>query len=611
MSSFLACALLQPLVFGEPTAPPIVLELHDLRGLPALEYDDGPDFRLLPMLGLYEGSDAPSGDDDATLYMEIFQSIARDELESEGRDVSLDDGVLRLRAPATVQDLAAGTFEFLGGAFGAEIELQIDSFVLPKGRNLPSSLITNEEADQLIASAETKLGSWRTRVSSTHTSVISNTRTVPLVADYDVEIAQSSIAYDPIVLPLQLGTRIQAAAAPAPQGTWLALVVSSSEPLGDVRDYDVTLAGLVGTSVEEKPSSGTARFLGSTTPRTVPGPRKLQTLAVQDRSFVLNTFLPEGRAIVSTTTLNARTARGTRVLVVRRGATALPIHAGYRPGDRGQNQFDSAEPSGNRPEILAIDLSSTRPPVAFAEASDGRSNLGSFPLNAGDGTWASIAHAGCEESQAELEESLSPILDQAEGVGLTLAGPWAVLTGAHGLDAFGIGKRTPVDPLAAMERLRPTPRVFQVTLTLARKGEPSARCTLPVRTDVRSSVVLAAEELTLGDINVEVAQSATVADPVTFVEVDGLVVHVEPRVSRSGAVTLDIAASGCLARGATREFVSGSEVLPNLQLTATDRLRVRERLRLDGSTAGRAIRLGDRSEPAEGLTLDVEMVEVR
>lgn len=601
MNLALATSLLRLLAPGEPPAPPIVLQLHELRGMPTVHADGGPSVVLFPTLSYAGGLEQGAQLNPVEGYVGVFRTLAADELQSEGRSASLVDvDVLRLRAPQAVQDLATGAFGFLEGAIGAQTELTFDSVTLPRGRAPSASLIPADEAAQLIAGAEARHGSWRTIASSSRYGTSSTTRTIPLAADYNVEIAQGAIAYDPIVFPTEVGTHVFAAAAPAPHGTWLALVVRSAELLGDVRAVDVPLASMIGSSIEEPTTTGQPKFLGATSPRRVAGPSRLEALAVQDRSFVLNTYLPEGRALVVTTSLDVSGVRGARALVVRRTGAALPQHAAFRT--------DARTPGSA--EVLAIDLTSAHPPVARVSVSQPLRSSGVLTENISD-CRAFLARPRLDDTYQTLVEALELESEASAGIDASLIGNWAVIAGPRGLGALGVGSKSPTDPLAVLERLRPAERVFQVTATLSRRGEAMARCSVALRPGPQSTIVLGTEDLEVADTDVEVAQSAATADPTIGVEFDGLVVRLAPRVERSGAASLEVAAWARARRGDARPFDGGSDVLPHLRLTTADDLLADEIVRFAAGDGPQRIRLGDRSDSGEGLTLELEMVELR
>lgn len=585
---------------GEPVTAQNIFELHDLSGLPSFVAPSITSMVILPTLVSSTGQPAKKEEVDLGTYVEIFGVLASTELQSEGRNATLDDGTLRLRAPEQVQNLARSTFGFLGDTFGAETELWIESVSLPKARGGSASVVTDEEAEELIASATSRLGSWRCVLGSSDTRVVDTTRVLPFLADYNVEIAQGSLAYDPIILPVSVGTRAVVAAAPAPQGTWIALVIRSADPVGEVRDTPVDLTGMVSSSVDEITSAGTTTGAKQGTLRALPGPRKIQALTVQDRSLILNTYLPEGRALVVTTQLESRGATGSRALILRRKGPSLPLHAVF-----GGNARESAPP-----QILAIDLSSAHPPVAGL-VGDRMRMLLDYPLDSGEWMVAQITHPATDVSFGEIDELLARAPEASEGIETSRFGSWSVLTAERGLTAIGVGGRSASDPLELMQRLRPRPRLFQVSATLSRGGAITARCALPIRLGASSSVALGTEDSVIYDADVEVAQWASEADPTVHIDFEGLIVRFEPRAGNSGATALDIAAWARVTRGESREFDSGSPFLPKLRHSTADRLVLDERIRFEAGAGPQKIRLGDRSESGEGLMLEIEMSEVR
>ena len=122
----------------------------------------------------------------------------------------------------------------------------------------------------------------------------------------------------------------------------------------------------------------------------------------------------------------------------------------------------------------------------------------------------------------------------------------------------------------------------------------------------------------IGEFVVEVAQSATVADPRVYSAFEGIALHARPAVTLRGELALTLRAKGRAQRGPVREFRPGAVNLGPIPQATTDVLVVDEQLVFAKEGGSRMLPLGLDAGAAAGaglgptaLVLEVEMLEVR
>ena len=77
------------------------------------------------------------------------------------------------------------------------------------------------------------------------TAVLNRTRKRSIVRDFNVEIAQGTFAYDPVVMELDVGANVFVRGVPVSEGTVVSLLVSSEGILGEVRERPLTMRGAI------------------------------------------------------------------------------------------------------------------------------------------------------------------------------------------------------------------------------------------------------------------------------------------------------------------------------------------------------------------------------
>jgi hypothetical protein len=137
---------------------------------------------------------------------------------------------------------------------------------------------------------------------------------------------------------------------------------------------------------------------------------------------------------------------------------------------------------------------------------------------------------------------------------------------------------------------------------------------MPIRFGENGCMVLATEAIEVADYDVEVAQSASVADSQMRIGFDGIAVRARPSLALSGDLVVDVAARAHVRRGKSREFELGVPSLGRLDQSTHDQLFARENL-VFGKAEGAPKRfvLGDAAEGSTSgsLSFEIEAVELK
>ena len=602
MSLATISSLLLPLLSGDGTArsaEPSVVQVYDLTTSLPGGMQHGSWETLLPFLAKNEIEDqewdAMNGSD---VLVDLLRSLYGDEFEYEDRSIRFEEnGRLIVQAPPAVQAKTASYLAFLESVFSASLELRIDAVELPEGaaaEPIPA-LLSPADADKLLArGGRAGVQTWRLRVRAGDAAGLDLTRVATLVTDYDVEIAQAAAVADPIVEDVAVGLRLFARAAPAAGGTWLSLILRRGDPLGEPVERQIPVAGQVTT--QERIQS---REIASS----------YQSVHVLNRSLSLDTYLPEGRVLAIQSAILSGTKTRVEALLLRRESGSLPVFRQITLDRKG---------GGAGSKLLFLNGESIVPPRCHLEApAIPASSVPSAwrmwrPRESGreSGIWSSFGD--------ESLDVLRDLLGSSDG-DLTIrdVGPCLFLTrdpsSTHGDKPLLPGREGTGSDF--LDRYAPPARIAQVSATLRRAGTaaPVARCSIPIRIGENGCIVLGTESVELADYDVEVAQSASVADSVMRIGFDGIAIRMRPAIALSGDLVVDLVARAHVRRGESREHDLGVPGLGTLDESTYDQIYAREKLYF-GKAEGAVKRfvIGDASESSAGaLSLEIEAVEAR
>ncbi len=586
MLHLLALALLPSLNgASDPAVAPSVLRMHDIGAaaprVGRIHFLAG----LVPLIhGNYlevESDVQPHGDADA--LVDLLRAMNPEEWEYAGRELNLgDDGRLLVQAPAALQESTARFLAWMEREIGRSTDLIVDVVTLPAGASgapIPA-IVTAAEVERHVQGA---VAHRRYALTSTAggTARIRDERAVRIVVDYDVEIAESTNMFDPVVVEQRLGLRLFATAAPGPNGLWLALVCSETEAIGGIEERELRYDALV--SAKERLSMLSA-------------PRARQDLPFVNRSLALSTFLPDGKALALQTEVAAGGGRGPRVVFVRAERPAPTILTSLP-----REVFGAA----STPGLMLLEHGSVAPPGIELESSSDSGGLpGDLGSRFGSGLWLLAARIVRGDTDAVLDRLNS---DGPPSREVELWDSWALLRTAPRAGGDSRAGELP-DAAELLGLLVPTPRTATVNLALRHGagGRAIARCTLPIRAGAPSAAVLGDERLVLADFDVEVACGSSVADPVIASVFQGLVVRLDARATADGGLSIEIDARASTPRGPQREFALGTPLLGAIDGQDADRLEDRRRLVLPKGPGSARIVMGDGSATSGGLMLEVE-----
>ena len=593
----MSLALLLPLlgsVNGVESDAALVLRSYDLAGvLPRTLSSFGAE-RLFPHVESEgDGSSWGLQGEDEGYYpdflVELIRIGAGEEFDLEGRWLQVDEGPrLVVRASEAAQKRALEQIQAVDALFTIRGELLVD--VLRSPTNAPANsaaVLSSADAEKLLASAGGARASYRLEFRPREFVGIDATGTTSFVADYNVEIAQAAAISDPVNVSIRPGTRLQASCSPAPGGTWIALTLRSTDPIGRVRELPIAIHGQITTQNETSRTSS---------------PRSIQSVALENRSLAINTFLAEGKALVLRTALDLADHQSNSWIVVRVGGRPMP-----------REQRLSAPDKDGRGEVRAYPIGFAAPAVVQSES---RGLLGSAGDGIGERFPVRIYDAGASLLLVQFvrpgyDSLLDSLRSEQEGLELGNWGAWMIARAAQHVSDAPLPNFDLV--AAGLARGCPSPRTFQIAVAVRRggsNGQVVARTTLVARSGTPSTAVLGREETRVIDYDVEVAQNCSAADPQVEIAFEGLALRATPLVGLAGETRLELLGRARIQRGPAGEFDSGSSTLAKIAQAEYDELQVLEWLSFD-KDGPRVVRFGDASGGSGGLLLEVEMAEVR
>lgn len=593
----IALALLWLAAHGAPAETPrtaaaepqLLVRTYDLSSAMPWRAGYRNDAVLFPLLLPTDSGWNEPGASEGEVLVERVQSLYASEFESPGRWLRLDpEAHLVARAPETVHQGIAKLLAFMESAFGQTTELVVDVVSLAGAQSpLPSSVLAAADADKLLAGFG-KRATYRMRIRAGATGTVELATQQDLVVDYNCEVAQAATILDPIVEAVRTGLLLDARAAPAPGGTWLALAMRDAQQVGDVRDVPMRFRSLI---VAQDQNVGTQ------------SPRGLQSLCVENRSLAVNTFLPEGKVLAFQTALDVQSRKSSALVCVRAANKALPAELRFK--------LDGA---GTQGDVRAFQWQFALPPRVRAYVPEGLqpSEPGqreTDDLMVGAGAQRALHWQWVEDPPDMLIDGLRT----DDALAVRDWRPWLFVNREEGYPP----PETPSEDTAVvLSRLAPSTRLVQLAFTLRRPGAPNAavaRAVLPVRVGETSAFVLGTEQHRLYDYNVEIAQSAAVADPLVYDSFDGIWVVARPEAGVSGDASVVVTARARVQRGEARTFDAQASTIGDVEEATFDRLLVHEKLAFPKDGSVRTIQLGDPSGASGpgALVLDVEMTDVR
>ncbi len=502
--------------------------------------------------------------------LDLLVQALGEELHYEGRSIQIErDDQLLILAPQSVQAKVQEVLKLLETAFSSAVVVELDWFGFPdSGIPLERSVITQEEAKRFVDAAVARGSAHLTQtflLSPGRTAAIESVRVVPVLLDYDVEIAQGSFIHDPIVRDIRHGFRAFLRGTTVPGGAQLSVLWLQEELVNDVKERPVTLHGAVGN--EQRGGF-----------ELIEGPKSLQTASVMSHALAFDTFLPDGKAVVASSEVEVQGTTFRQVLVLRRAGGVQTSFAKIPLSNSGRALF-----------VLNGEL--------FGAPQ--------FAISSGPAVDDEWPHPYVI---AELRSEISPFLQDALArlSDWRTVGPWILVLSDQSWDG----------PASSdLERLVTAmkPPIELVELSgdcLAPNGTTPARFSLPALVGRSVGVVCGVTSQVIFDYDVEVAQNASVADPRLRPTFQGLCLGME--VSKAGATKAWVVRAQGTASflgGAIPSIAPQGPFIGTIELPREERLSIDEHMILPISAPETNLRIGPRSrvegEASSGVTVRI------
>ncbi|MBI5431274.1 MAG: hypothetical protein HZA52_00405 [Planctomycetes bacterium] len=503
-----------------PSAPAVTWRTYDLGAIAPRLADESAHVNLLPVLAPmrdFSHAGAAPLRSWADSLAQFAMLATGDEFEREGRTWSTnDDDLLHVCASAEAHKLLEREFAFFGEALRSTIVVRVDVVEGDLGAQGVSTRLPTAAADELVAraAAQGKVRTMQLRIAPGAEVRVDNTRELRVLCDYDVEVAQQALAFQPMIRTYRVGTQLFARAAFVAEGVQLALVLRQVDESAPMRERMVEYVNYVANSQLVTAPSAALQF---------------QSPNIVQHAEALTTFLPKGEAVlVRSSYANLDTNTHCTFVLRALGEAPAPV--------QGVDLYE------NGYRIDLVDLTRYAPPRVQVEGRLLERGEGGLALDGffADGTWkpGDPFVASAEQSGDELALSRERFFPSRDALFGEMLGPWLVLQPSS-VDPAATHPRN-FDPAALGAIARP--RLTELDVTLRRGETVVARWSGAVVDGERSAFTVGAESLGLDTATIEIAQSATVFDPQVRVCFDGLLVALEPRRLANGAFDVRVTA---------------------------------------------------------------------
>ncbi|MCZ6597025.1 MAG: hypothetical protein O7B99_05250, partial [Planctomycetota bacterium] len=168
--------------------------------------------------------------DGMDVVVDLIQNVLGAEFEYEGRRIDMSgENELLVLAPQEIQQKVRRILAALEGALSGAVQIRIDVVTMPAegAGGLPEESVVDAARVDGLLEAMGRASSRETyelRLSPGRTSMLDLMREIPVLVDYDVEIAQGAAIHDPIVGYAEEGTRLLVRGSPAKGGVGLTVV---------------------------------------------------------------------------------------------------------------------------------------------------------------------------------------------------------------------------------------------------------------------------------------------------------------------------------------------------------------------------------------------------
>lgn len=526
-------------------------------------------YRMRDLFDYAEGYDEESRGSEVAV--DLLIEILGEEFEYEGRRVSIaEDGRLAVVGPASLHGRVDAILSFFEKAAFAEVQIQMDLLQMPAGTaDALRAVITPQEAQALAERARGQR-SFQVSARGDLPATIDLAEDAPAVLDYDVEIAQGAAIYDPITYNLTTGTRAWIQAAPALGGTHLALVMQRSERL-PMRQLDLDLefyAGMVEKGIS-----------------IVEGVRYLPVVDVVGSGAAITTFLPDDGVLVLRSKVAVAKGGLDEVVLIRKVGGGLPLRSEIE-----------LQPAGAR--LILADRGANAPTRTFLS---GGLHAPTLNTDLFARHWSSepVMVARFVKSSGDF---LFELLDtEREYSDIDFLGPWLVSRPYGGLSGENSALvRAEQDVLVdALSKARVAGDLLELTIAVRQgEGKNPILARVPVQAGSSASLALGVEGPDVVSYDVEVAQMASVADPIVNLVMDGALIWARATPRANGQLLLEVRGGASLEL--TDDLIPlGSRTAPVYQSVRSSHVIVDERRLLEQKDGVWSLVLGDRGRDSE------------
>ena len=472
---------------------------------------------------------------------DVLRSVLADEFEYEGRSLELlEGGLLRVIAPAPVQERVRRMLGHLEQVFGSCVRIRID-ILSGSETPFPAGVLAPAEAERLRrehARASTVLcpGPGRAAVADLSSEA-------GLVHDFDLEVAQHVFMHDPVLHTLCIGPRLALRASPAGDGARILLTLHSNGWAGPLQVQELATV---------------ARLTAGDNPRALTEDLKLESRPLANRSLALASFARPGEVLALSTGWDVEGGSGREGVLVEVLGPLPPARWTYADGQRELALWNGealVPPHWREGTVL---------PEGGWRIGNGEVVRGLF-YDPYEGPRVHVfSAAGDSEEISWMEGWLTALnLEEPRFLGPWLADVRASGTGAAAELPAARVERATVE-LALVQQSETGRRVLAQTAFTALCGEDAA-CAVGV------------EQATVVDFDVEVAQGSGASDPVLGLVFEGLLARVRPERTLAGGWFVEVGAVASVLAEPLRSASAGG---PQSELQVAERreLRVGERI---------------------------------
>src|SRR6185295_16258914 len=155
--------------------------------------------------------------------LDLLTQVLGDELRREGRELMVEGSVLTVLAPPALQEQVRSILDGLESALAGTVPMRVEVLTLPEngGELPPAGLIADDEAAKLAAALVgrgARQESFSLELSAGRTARADAFRRIPFLYDYDVQIAQGMLVFEPTMSDTLDGTRIAMRGVPVSGG---------------------------------------------------------------------------------------------------------------------------------------------------------------------------------------------------------------------------------------------------------------------------------------------------------------------------------------------------------------------------------------------------------